>query len=206
MRRLSETPWIHESAQVRASTLGRYTEIQEGTRLLNVTFGDYSYTDRYADLANASIGKFANIASFSRINPGDHPMERASLHHFMYRASMYWDDAEDEPAIFERRAAKRVTVGHDVWIGHGAMVMAGRSVGDGAVIAGGAVLTKDAGPYEIWAGVPARKVRDRHPPAIAERLRALAWWDWSHAALRAALEDFRGLSVEAFLEKHSREV
>ena len=31
---------------------------------------------------------------------------------------------------------------------------------------------------------------------------ALAWWDWEHERLRAALPDFRALSVEAFLEKH----
>jgi hypothetical protein len=31
---------------------------------------------------------------------------------------------------------------------------------------------------------------------------ALAWWDWDHARLRAALEDFRGLDAEAFLERH----
>ncbi|MDH3330653.1 MAG: hypothetical protein OEM01_15605, partial [Desulfobulbaceae bacterium] len=32
---------------------------------------------------------------------------------------------------------------------------------DGAVIGAGAVLTKNPGPYEIWAGVPARKLADR---------------------------------------------
>ena len=31
---------------------------------------------------------------------------------------------------------------------------------------------------------------------------ALAWWDWEHDALLAALEDFRTLSAEAFLERH----
>jgi hypothetical protein len=30
----------------------------------------------------------------------------------------------------------------------------------------------------------------------------LAWWDWHHQALRAALPDFRKLAIEAFLEKY----
>ena len=30
----------------------------------------------------------------------------------------------------------------------------------------------------------------------------LAWWDWHHRALRAALPDFRKLAIEAFLEKY----
>ena len=31
---------------------------------------------------------------------------------------------------------------------------------------------------------------------------ALAWWDWTHEALRLALADFRALPAEAFLEKY----
>jgi hypothetical protein len=45
-------------------------------------------------------------------------------------------------------------------------------------------------------------VRQRFPGPIAERLQALAWWDWDHERLRVALPDFRGLTIEAFLEKH----
>jgi hypothetical protein len=30
----------------------------------------------------------------------------------------------------------------------------------------------------------------------------LAWWDWDHGALHAALPDFRKLSVEEFLDKY----
>jgi hypothetical protein len=52
----------------------------------------------------------------------------------------------------------------------------------------------------IVAGVPARPLRARQPAAIAERLMALAWWDWEHDRLRAALDDFRRLPAEAFLE------
>ena len=54
----------------------------------------------------------------------------------------------------------------------------------------------------IVAGVPAKPMRERLPGPVAERLMALAWWDWDHERLRAALEDFRGLMAEAFLEKY----
>jgi hypothetical protein len=64
------------------------------------------------------------------------------------------------------------------------------------------VVSRDVAPYGIVAGVPARPIRDRFPPAVAERLQALAWWDWSHAQLRQALPDFRKLDVEAFLEQY----
>ena len=35
------------------------------------------------------------------------------------------------------------------------------TIGNGAVVAAGAVVTKDIPPYEVWGGVPARKIKDR---------------------------------------------
>ena len=32
---------------------------------------------------------------------------------------------------------------------------------DGVVLGAGSVLTKNPGPYEIWAGIPARKIDTR---------------------------------------------
>lgn len=202
MTKLGLEPLIDPTAEVVRSRLGRYTEVGARTSLLEVEMGDYSYVVNDADLAYSRIGKFTSIAAMTRINPGNHPMERASQAHFTYRASAYFDDAQDEEEFFAWRRAHAVRIGHDVWIGHGAIVLPGRSIGDGAVIAAGAVVTKDVAPYTIVAGVPGRPVRQRFRAAIAARIIALGWWDWDHVRLRAALEDFRTLPIEAFLEKH----
>ena len=171
-----------------------------GSRLVHSSFADYAYCDQYADIANTSVGKFANIAAMTRIGPTDHPMAHASLHHFLYRSSYYWDDAEDDPAFFAARAARRTVIGPDTWIGHGAIVKPEVTIGAGAIVASGAVVTKDVAPYMIVAGVPAQPLRARFSEDIAERLLALEWWDWEHARLRRALQDFRALPAEAFLE------
>lgn len=195
-------PLIHPECSLSHVTYGRYVEIGQGSRLAHCQIGDYSYCDRFVDIANAQIGKFCNMASSVRIGATDHPLERASLHHFLYRSADYWEDAEHDADFFARRRARIAVLGHDVWLGHGAMVKPEVTVGHGAVVAAGAVVTKDVGPFEIVAGVPAKLLRRRQPIKIAERLIALAWWDWDHDALRAALTDFRHLSAEAFLEKY----
>ena len=64
------------------------------------------------------------------------------------------------------------------------------------------MVTRDVAPYTVVGGVPARLLKPRFPPGVGERMDVLAWWDWTHDALRAALADFRALSAEAFLEKY----
>lgn len=204
MAKLSpDTPTIHPECDIHASDLGAYCEVGRGSRILNSTFGDYSYCDRYADIANATIGKFSNIAAHTRIGATDHPLNTAACHHFLYRSASYWDDVEDDADFFAHRASRRATIGHDTWIGHGAMVKPEVTLGDGVVVAAGALVTKDVAPYLVVAGVPAKPLRERLSPTLAERMMALAWWDWSHDDLRAALFDFRALPAEAFLEKYS---
>jgi len=203
MPRLSaDAPFLHDDCEIADSSFGAFTEVGRGSRIANSTLGDYSYCDRYCDIANADVGKFANIASFVRIGATDHPLDTAACHHFLYRSADYWDDAEADAGFFERRKARRARIGHDTWIGHGAMIKPEVAVGHGAVVAAGAIVTKDVEPYTIVAGNPARLLRARQPQEVALRLIALAWWDWPHDALRAALADFRSLGAEAFLDRY----
>ncbi len=203
MARLSQTkPFVHPDCELTEATFGKFVEIGRGSRLSCCHFDDYSYCDRFTDIANAWVGKFSNIAAFVRIGATDHPMEKASLHHFHYRSADYFDDADHDDAWFAKRRARRTSIGHDTWLGHGAQVRPEVTIGHGAVIAGGAIVTKDVDPYMIVAGIPAIPLRRRFPAKIADRMMALAWWSWSHADIRAALADFRSLGAEAFLEKY----
>ncbi len=198
---LSERPTVDPTARITDCTLGRWTEVQARVSLTEVILGDYSYVCNDSQAISATIGKFVSIAAMTRINPGNHPMARASQHHFLYRAAQF-DLGEDDPAFFEWRRSSPVTIGHDVWIGHGAIVLPGVSVGDGAVLAAGAVVSRDVAPYTIVGGVPARPIRVRFPDDAVAALLRIRWWDWSHDQLRMALPDFRALDIGAFCAKY----
>ena len=197
-----EQPFVHEGCKIVNSTFGAYCEVGAGSIVVNSTFEDYAYCDRMADIANTTVGRFSNIAAMTRIGPTDHPYQNAAQHHFLYRSSYYWDDAQDDPEFFAARAARRTTLGADCWIGHGAIIKPETSIGIGAIVASGAVVTKDVSPFMIVAGCPATPIRARFSDMVIERMLALAWWEWSHDALRAALMDFRRMKAEAFLEKY----
>ncbi|WP_441228691.1 chloramphenicol acetyltransferase [Tardiphaga sp. 20_F10_N6_6] len=201
-KQLSLTPEVDPTAKLVDTELGAYTEVGARTILNEVTMGDYSYVVNDGQITYTTIGKFCSIAAMTRINPGNHPMHRATQAHFTYRASAYFPGESDDADFFAWRRAHHCTIGHDVWLGHGAIVLPGRQIGTGAVIAAGAIVTKDVAPYTIVAGNPARPVRRRFSEAVEDGLMDLAWWNWDHEMLRQALPDFRKLPVEDFLSKY----
>jgi len=118
---LSTEPTIDPSSSVRQSKLGAYTEVGARTILLEVAMDDYSYVVNDAQITTTTIGKFCSIAAMTRINPGNHPMHRATQAHFTYRASAYFPGEADDAEFFAWRREHHVHIGHDVWIGHGAV-------------------------------------------------------------------------------------
>lgn len=66
-----------------------------------------------------------------------------------------------DPAYLWKGKGLITKIGHDVWIGYGATVLGGVKIGDGAIIAAGSVVTKDVESFCIYAGNPARKIRER---------------------------------------------
>lgn len=59
-----------------------------------------------------------------------------------------------------RNVYKEINVGNGVWIGANALILPGVSIGEGAVVAAGSVVIRDCAPNCLYAGNPARKIRD----------------------------------------------
>src|ERR1044071_470667 len=120
---LSTDPTIDSSARVKHCSLGAYTEVGARTILHEVAMGDYSYVVNDSQITYTTIGKFCSIAAMTRINPGNHPMHRATQAHFTYRSSAYFLGESDDTDFFDWRRRHHIRIGHDVWIGHGAIVL-----------------------------------------------------------------------------------
>ena len=51
-----------------------------------------------------------------------------------------------------------IRIADDVWLGANAIILKGVTIGRGAIIGAGAVVTRSIPEYEIWGGVPARRI------------------------------------------------
>ncbi len=150
--------------------------IYSGTKFYRSSIGRYSYVSRNCFVTDTKIGSFTSIAGDCYIGGTGHPLDWVSTSSVFHK----WEN------VFKKNFSRHefdifheTTIGNDVWIGEGAMIRAGLNIADGAVIGMGSVVTKDVGPYEIWAGNPARLIRKRFDDETINRLLATRWWDRS---------------------------
>ena len=95
----------------------------------------------FENVAPVEIGRGAVLSMFVVVATSHH--EISDSH---YRAGRW----RPEP----------VRIGDGAWLGVRVTVLGGVTVGDGCVVAAGAVVTGDLAPNGLYAGVPARRVRD----------------------------------------------
>lgn len=57
--------------------------------------------------------------------------------------------------------SEKIVLEDDVWIGSGCIVLKGVTIGKGSVVGAGSVINKSIPEFQIWAGSPARFIRNR---------------------------------------------
>jgi putative colanic acid biosynthesis acetyltransferase WcaF len=101
----------------------------------------------------ATIGDEAIVYNPERITLGSHAI--ISQQAYLCGATHDYEDPQF-PLV-----ASPISIGPYAWICARATVQPGVTVGEGAVLALGSVATRDLKSWTVYAGVPARKVKDR---------------------------------------------
>ncbi len=126
----------------------------------NINVGNYSYGKLNIMSYNPyverlQIGNFVSIAdNVYFILSGNHNVNCFSTYPFKvnYLKSQKYEATSKGPVIIE----------DDVWIGFGSIILSGVTIKKGAIIAAGSVVTKNVEEFSIYAGNPARKIKDRY--------------------------------------------
>lgn len=156
-----------------SAQIGERVIIENGVFLDSTSvIGNYTYINQYSSIENADVGRFCSIARGVMIGPAEHDLSKISTHPFWYQ-SFYGFDVQ--PPEKPNCTQTKTVISDDVWIGCNAIIKRGVVIQTGAVIGAGAVVTKDVGPYEIWGGVPARKIKQRFNGEVIEKMLQLNW-------------------------------
>ncbi len=185
---------VHPGCHLRGSTrVAGGCEIGPDAEIVDSTIGEGSRVWRSV-LESASLGRDVSVGPFSHLRPGTVVEDGARLgnyaevkgsrigagtqmHHFSYigdadvgaRVNI---GAGTITANFdsETRRKNRTVVADDAALGTDTLLVAPVHVGERAMTGAGAVVLADIPADEVWAGVPARRLRTRaqRPPAPRE--------------------------------------
>lgn len=166
---------------------------------------------RWLPEARLTIGKYCSLAHGVELflDPGfHHPgmITTFPLFDELYK-HVDWDQQigdhwSKKQFLNHIKKKNSIHIANDVWIGTNAMIMPGVTIADGAIVLPGAVVSANVGPYEIFGGVPARRVMQRFDDAIIRELLQIKWWNWEDALVRKRIDDFYADPVE-FIHKYA---
>ena len=157
---------------VKNSKIDKTAHIASGCHIYESSIGRYSSLSYDCQIIHCQIGAFCSLASGIIIGGASHPIDWMSTSQ-VFISEPGSIKEKFSPQFYE--SYKKTVIGNDVWIGDRVLIKAGITIGNGAVIGMGSVVTKNVGPYEIWAGNPAKCVRKRFDDELIEKLKTVNW-------------------------------
>ena len=170
--------------------VGRYTYISSPN-----DWNKSSLDARYWNTGNKlTIGSFCSFADrISLFLGGNHNFDNISTFPF------HIIDGSIPNRSIERSNGD-IIIGNDVWIGSRVMVLSGVTIGDGACIGACSVVTKDIPAYQIWAGNPARLIRQRFVSGDIKMLLEIQWWSWDINKIKGAMQLLQSNDIDGLYD------
>lgn len=153
-------PIVWKYDDIKAISIGSQTLIEPFSQIVvEVSSPLTSIQGRLIIAEKVIIGSGANIrAAGGEISIARNSMlaQQVSLiasNHLISGEKPYRDLPWDESKV-------GVVIEENVWIGAGVTVLPGCAIGKNSVVGAGSVVTKSIPANEVWAGIPARKIRN----------------------------------------------
>lgn len=124
-----------------SAVVGKNVSIGRGTYIQS---GVINYVD---------IGEYCSISYDVKIGLSEHNISLVST------SPVYMRDEYGNATLADKKP-EYAKIGSHTWIGANAIILQGVCIGEHCVIAAGSVVTKNIPSYEVWGGVPAKKIKD----------------------------------------------
>lgn len=197
---LHDNVLVGDDSFITNSHICENTIIERRNMVFNSKIGAYCSIGVNGMIRYASIGKYCSISWNCSIGGNEHLIHRLTTSFFPFD-KIYGIVGETDFKEIEGTCSTPVKIGNDVWVAAGVQVLRGVTVGDGSILGGGTIVTKDVPPYEIWAGVPAKKIGQRFSDEIISDLMELRWWDLPIDVIKDNIDLFRKDITPALLNE-----
>lgn len=166
-------------------------------RFYRSSIGKYSYIGNNSFVIDTEIGNFTSISTDCYIGGTSHPMNWVSTSPVFHK----WENVMKKNFFcHDFNIFGQTKIGNDVWIGNRVIIKQGVTIGDGAIVGMGSVVTKDIGPYEIWAGNPAKMIRKRFSDEDIKKMLEIEWWNWDDSKIEKHAATFN--NIKKFKEEN----
>jgi acetyltransferase-like isoleucine patch superfamily enzyme len=154
--------------------LGKNVKISDKASIYNadqIEIGDNSRVDDFCVLSGKIVlGRFVHIAPHCLLAGGELGVLMDEFSGLAYYVQVFSqsDDYSGRsltnptvPDQFKRETKKQVLIGRHVIIGAGSIVFPGASLAEGCSVGAMTLVTKSTEPWGIYAGNPAKRIKDR---------------------------------------------
>ena len=160
--------------------LGRDVRISDRAAIHDaerISIGDYARVDDFCSLSGTlTLGRNTLLAVYSHIAGGRPGVVLEDFATLAYGCHVFAqsDDYSGAtmanptvPAAYKREIEGKVHIGRHCILGAGTAVMPGVTIGEGTAVGAMSLVTRDAEPWSIYFGVPAKRRKARSRDLLA---------------------------------------